>query len=372
MVISDPRRPSRLCDSYTVTYDSSSHWKVLTQRWGSLWPQLFPYCAVNTLLMAMLHVFLMYGICLDVSSEGHNYLGFVVTFLLVSRLTTSLGRYNEARECLEAMNKSCRQLVHTMCAYTYTDTSEAAHAWRNEVAYLTCAFLRTAMAVIDYPSCGVRVADLPELRGFISKYLERVPDSPWLYDKNSNHYEDNLRIPIRISYLLRKSIRSHEVRMSPAISSSAEGDLYACLNNLTGGYYGLCKFLTTPTPFPLIQMTCTFLFFYLYTVPFALLSADDTSLFAAFAHCVVTFFLTYGFMGLELTSMIIDDPFGDKENDFNNLALAKMSFEDVYVTICDADGEAWAEKLQKQMMGSEDVTLVNEKSWLLQRSFNSL
>jgi hypothetical protein len=52
--------------------------------------------------------------------------------------------------------------------------------------------------------------------------------------------------------------------------------------------YILCstrKFMTTPFPFPLVQMARTFLFFYIYTLPFALLS--DTSL--PLAHLFVIF-----------------------------------------------------------------------------------
>jgi hypothetical protein len=44
-------------------------------------------------------------------------------------------------------------------------------------------------------------------------------------------------------------------------------------------------FMTTPFPFPLVQMARTFLFFYIYTLPFALLS--DTS--KPLAHLCVIF-----------------------------------------------------------------------------------
>jgi hypothetical protein len=46
-------------------------------------------------------------------------------------------------------------------------------------------------------------------------------------------------------------------------------------------------------------MTRTFLLFYIFTVPFALLS--DVS--SPIVHLVVIFFLTYGFCGLEIVAM---------------------------------------------------------------------
>jgi predicted membrane chloride channel (bestrophin family) len=59
-------------------------------------------------------------------------------------------------------------------------------------------------------------------------------------------------------------------------------------------------------------MARTFLFAYVFTIPFALLSDKSTIL----AHCVEVFILTYGFMGLELVAIEMDNPFGDDENDF--------------------------------------------------------
>jgi predicted membrane chloride channel (bestrophin family) len=70
--------------------------------------------------------------------------------------------------------------------------------------------------------------------------------------------------------------------------------------------------MTTPVPFPLIQMTRTFLFLYIFTVPFVFLSDDSST----FAHCFTIFLLTYGFMGLEVVSIELDNPFGDDPNDF--------------------------------------------------------
>ena len=66
--------------------------------------------------------------------------------------------------------------------------------------------------------------------------------------------------------------------------------------------YHLTIIEATPVPFPLIQMTATFLFFFLYTVPFALLS-DDTKVFTIISHCVVIFILTYGIMGMDMVAV---------------------------------------------------------------------
>jgi predicted membrane chloride channel (bestrophin family) len=103
------------------------------------------------------------------------------------------------------------------------------------------------------------------------------------------------------------------------------------------------KFMTTPVPFPLIQMTRTIVLFYIFTIPFVLLKDESAGINMLVEHCVVVFMLTYGyvqrnqvvillpvascvlrssfvlwnsFLGLELVSIELDDPFGDDDNDF--------------------------------------------------------
>lgn len=81
------------------------------------------------------------------------------------------------------------------------------------------------------------------------------------------------------------------------------------------------SYVNTPYPFPLVQMTRTFLFLYVFSLPFAL--ADDIDQLTP--YLLVVFFFTYGFIGLELISIEMDDPFGDDPNDFNVEAVARVS-----------------------------------------------
>ena len=48
------------------------------------------------------------------------------------------------------------------------------------------------------------------------------------------------------------------------------------------------------------------------------------------------FFVTYGFVGLEYVSFELDDPFGDDDNDFDNLGMAQRVYEVrlFYVYVC--------------------------------------
>ena len=66
--------------------------------------------------------------------------------------------------------------------------------------------------------------------------------------------------------------------------------------------------MTTPFPFPLVQMSRTVMFVYVYTIPFALLSLDSTNIHVKVI--VMAFIIAYGFVGIELVSIELDDPFG--------------------------------------------------------------
>jgi Bestrophin, RFP-TM, chloride channel len=68
-------------------------------------------------------------------------------------------------------------------------------------------------------------------------------------------------------------------------------------------------------------MSRTFIFFYIYTLPSALLTASSTPI----ADLVVLFIVTYGFIGLELISVELDDPFGDDVIDFDTLGSLYVS-----------------------------------------------
>jgi predicted membrane chloride channel (bestrophin family) len=266
--------------------------------------------------MATLHILFAYGIKLDISGQGHRYMAFVVSFLLVSRVTTAVRRYDEAREDLSKIYRNLIQLVHTACIYSNRDESISAKEWRNEVTYKSLVFVRTSMAVLDFPSSGVKLMNLSELQGDVLEDLEHnLPPTRWLHGARTE-YEENFRFPTRLAYLLRKSIHTQERRLDPVIAPVAEGHMHKYINYCMDGVFGLHEFVTTPVPFPLLQMTSTFLWFYIFTVPFALLQADERGIKSAIAHCLVIFIMTFGFIGMEYAAVQMDDPFGGDENDF--------------------------------------------------------
>ena len=79
---------------------------------------------------------------------------------------------------------------------------------------------------------------------------------------------------------------------------------------------------------PLVQMSRTLIFMWVFTLPLALANDIEKPLPLLF----VIFFLTFGFIGLELVSIEMDDPYGLDANDFNVRGLAKVSY--FYYLLC--------------------------------------
>ena len=79
------------------------------------------------------------------------------------------------------------------------------------------------------------------------------------------------------------------------------------LNNFSANYKVLLALASTPIPFPLIQMARTFLFLYTFTIPFMMRGVAEDILLAI----LFVFFLTYGFIGLEIVATKLMFPFGD-------------------------------------------------------------
>jgi len=55
--------------------------------------------------------------------------------------------------------------------------------------------------------------------------------------------------------------------------------------------------------------------------------------------------------------MELDDPFGEDPNDFDDLGMAQLAFEDIYIAIYKLDGDKSAHNLRKRVANREDNTM---------------
>ena len=72
-------------------------------------------------------------------------------------------------------------------------------------------------------------------------------------------------------------------------------------------------------------------------------------------HIFAVFFLTYAFLGLEVLSIELENPFGKDLVDIDNLGVAKLIFEDIYSMVDIIDGPEWSMKLRVKMSEGNDT-----------------
>lgn len=203
-------------------------------------------------------------------------MNLMVAFLIVSRVNISVGRYNEARGNLEVMYREARELMQNACIFSNHLNNTVAKDWRLLVAYRCMLLLRTSMCAIDYYESGVPAWEIDELCPEEKKdikatlYYSVNIGSPnalrWAHEIRSEE-EENMRVPVRMAYEMRKTIHcQRKLFGDKKLETSQENKLLGSVDSYMNGYYGIRKFLTTPFPFPLVQMARTFLFFYVYTV----------------------------------------------------------------------------------------------------------
>jgi hypothetical protein len=110
------------------------------------------------------------------------------------------------------------------------------------------------MAVIDYPTTNVPAWDVPELRGAeledIKASIFMTPEvCRWAHGDRSE-WEETMRVPIRMAYLLRKTVHSQGTVLAEPMALAQENQMLGSINSYMGGYYGMRTFITTPVPFP--------------------------------------------------------------------------------------------------------------------------
>lgn len=147
--------------------------------------------------------------------------------------------------------------------------------------------------------------------------------------------DSNERAPTVLVIFLRTAIVTQIERLQNPLPVNKELKLLSYVADFVSAYHGLMKQKTTPLPFPLVQMTRTFLFLWIFTLPFGLANDFDD----IFPLVVIIFFTTYGFVGLEMVDIELDDPFGDDPNDYDTLGLGQVVFGDIYISIYDIDGK---------------------------------
>jgi len=150
-----------------------------------------------------------------------------------------------------------------------------------------------------------------------------------------------------MAFYLRSAISDQSKKLTQPVNPLSMVRFNAKIDELMQGYQAQIRLVGLGfAPFPVVQISRTMMFLWVFSLPLAIGSSDNSSLVA---HIFLVFFMTYAFFGLETMAMELENPFGHDENDFDNLGLARVVFEDIYAMIDITDGLEWAMKVRENM-----------------------
>jgi len=364
-----PRQRHDFGFSRTVAYDSRNTLSVIFQCYGSVWKQVLPYCIFNTLLTLLLLYLLSIGIDLTVNEWGHEFMSILASFLLITKFNLTLGVYYEMQSNLMRIGRSIRQIVMLACCLTKKEQNQkAATVWRSEVAYRALVLLSATSTMLtkanDLNAWEAPGVSAEELGPLVLPDVERTKTSVYAYQELSQHPKHihprqykagyslpsdlNLRVPTMLAHQLLQAISSSSG--TPQLDSMQVKQLTDQVELFLEGFHGIRVYLNIPLPFTMVQMARMFLVLYVFTMPFAILSAD---LKLADAQVVLlVFIMTYGFMGLEVVSTNLDDPFGSDPSDLPVMEQMRELIEDTLLMVSRVDGVDAALQLRDRMKPS--------------------
>jgi len=379
--------------SRTVSYDSHHTFAVIIQCYGSIWKQVLPYCIFNTALTWLLLYLLSRDIDWTVSEWGHEFMSVLVSFLMVNKFNLTLSVYYEMQSNLNKMGRATRQIVMLACSLPRHNnnndsgdvdgpapTNKAAVAWRAQVSYYALLLLSTTSTMLTkannlnaWEAAGMsddERASLPlvfEATAASTRQLHqnsKIRHSSRDYQPGYHLPSDlNLRVPVMVAQKLYQAIAASG---TPALLDTMQTkQLMDQVELFLEAYHGIRVYLNVPLPFAFVQMERIFLFAYVFTIPFAILSADLKLLDSQVVPLV--FIMTYGFIGTEIVCTNMDDPFGKDPSDLPVVVQAQELFEDVYLMVSQTDGVDAALRLRNRMKLEAPQRTPSEEDALLAR-----
>mmetsp|Transcript_28501 Transcript_28501/g.69364 ORF Transcript_28501/g.69364 Transcript_28501/m.69364 type:complete len:440 (+) Transcript_28501:20-1339(+) len=357
--------------SRTVSYNSRSHWHLITQKWGSINTKIAPFLVVNALLatavISLLHFF---DIDLTISEFGHEFMSVLLAFLVINKLQFTLEVYYEIHTSLCAMNQALIDVTQLACSFTKNESGAEYQQWRSNVAY-QCILLNRVTTAMVYDGGQLEVSkmsqfdddpliltlddedndndvDDDEQEGHgDSLQRGRVELPPEMYIMGLNLKSDrNLRVPCRVSQRLQEVIVDHEM-LPTKLDPIREMQILERVKDYMQGYREYRKILTAPLPLPWVQLARIFVFAYCFTLPFALFDRElDLGFVQSFFILLI---VTYGFIGCELLYVELDDAFGDDANDLPVVEESEAAITDILLSLASVDGINAARNVRKKV-----------------------
>jgi len=212
----------------------------------------------------------------------HQLLGIVLGLFLVFRTNTSYDRWWEGRKLWGSMVNNTRNLAVKINSYLTDDTEQK--IWFAQM------IANLPIALKEHLRAGVNTSDLDIVDEDMIKKVEGVK-----------------HVPNAISSIIYK--RCYDLYKSGKIT----GDQLIILDRELKEFLdivGACERIkNTPIPYSYSMYIKKFIFIYLLTLPFGLVTAEE------YITIPIVLLITYVLLGVELIAEEIEDPFGKDIND---------------------------------------------------------
>lgn len=269
-----------------------------------------------------------FQVSIDFSPQGHGLIGLLVSFLILNKLYLAVERYNTIRSHIGHAFISLRELNQLAITFTIASLQQS----QNQLYY-------DKNNDIDKRIMDWRMGVQTKIFDIMSRTVDVLQD-----DKKAcylarndfkmeieNNMDDGIEIdPLHYVQLLRIHLYTYNNIIVPSSSNTNNATRMELLEKVKlvdmlvffgSSYRDLLRLASTPLPFPMIQMGRTFLFLWVYTMPLALMGLE-IQLIATLAF---VFFISYGYIGLELISMKLLNPFGNDVNDLDIVGIQKAT-----------------------------------------------
>ena len=275
---------------------------------GSVIPRILPLCLVTALLgiIGFLISLINQSLCpptlgvpalfpispycfsLNLPSDAHTVLGFVLGVLIVFRTTFAFNKYENGNSYMRLFDTH----LYTLCAECFNFYED-----EEEVDKLARGRIRELLTI-------TRCLTLAWLRG--EEDLSRKS----CVCKHDSEVLESMSPYRRVRFMLSEfSKLTRVLQNNGKISDLGMLVLSTPFNGAVEQLSNIHSVQSIPFPFPYAQLTTVFLLFYVLTFPLAF-----ASLLGIFV-IPISVLVTLAFFGLNEVSMELEDPFGEDPND---------------------------------------------------------
>lgn len=280
---------------------------------------VLPFCFVNCLILGLV-AFYRTQHEFGFSPTGHGLLTLLVSFLVISKVNLAYDRFRAVRKHSGDAFMQLRELVQIVISISSSysplcdDKGEGNQKNENDESddeniarELRYWRLETVSKISELMDATVYVVKDRDLACLFARNTP-LPKNYW--KREEDEPPDNTALD-PMSHV--QSLRMHLYCTADlGIQLLERVSLTGKLQEFVVSYNDLLILASTPLPFPLVQMGRAFLFLWTFSMPLVLLGGPFSELWVA---QIFLFFLTYGFIGLELVSIKLSDPFGDSRDD---------------------------------------------------------